>query len=220
MRTVLIMRHGKSKWSEEGVGDHDRSLAKRGKRDARRMGAEMRSRGLVPDVILSSTAKRARSTARRVAKAVGCDRDVLYEQGLYFDGLEPYLGALSNLPEDVCVAMIIGHNPLLEELIVSLTHEDTGTDVILIDRPGVPGSTLGCPGDNIDVLLDEAALNSVETACRGTPPAISGRLRPNQSLDGYVGEGLAGDWVLQVSDNTAGDNGALNGWCMLVFKSE
>ena len=123
MRTVLLMRHGKSAWDEEGVEDHDRSLTKRGKRDALHMGQVLRARNLLPDVILSSTAKRARSTARRVVKASEYSGEVIYDERLYFQGLEPYLERLSSLPDEASSALIIGHNPLLEELVLLLSNE-------------------------------------------------------------------------------------------------
>jgi len=123
VRTVLLMRHGKSAWDEEGIEDHDRSLAKRGKREAAHMGQILRARDLLPDVILSSAAKRARSTARRVVKASEYSGEVIYDERLYFQGLEPYLERLSDLPDEAQSALLIGHNPLLEELVLLLSNE-------------------------------------------------------------------------------------------------
>ena len=83
-KTLLIMRHAKSSWSDDQVSDHERPLTARGKREAELMGRELVRRGLAPDLILTSTAKRARSTAKRVAAqpgigAVRTDDDHLYE---------------------------------------------------------------------------------------------------------------------------------------------
>ena len=64
MKTVLILRHAKSSWSKPGLADIDRPLNKRGKRDAPRMGAVLHEQDLVPDLILSSPARRARKTLR------------------------------------------------------------------------------------------------------------------------------------------------------------
>ena len=111
-RTVLIMRHGKSRWDEPNVADHDRRLTGRGKEDARRMGEELRARDLVPDAIVSSTARRARSTARRVRRASGSEGRVRLHAGLYFEGLEPFVEVL-----------LVGHNPTVEELVFHLTGE-------------------------------------------------------------------------------------------------
>ena len=68
MKTLLILRHAKSSWNDENVLDHDRPLNKRGKRDAPRIGKLLYQSQLSPDLIISSTAKRARKTASKVAK--------------------------------------------------------------------------------------------------------------------------------------------------------
>ena len=64
-KTLLVLRHGKSSWSDPDLADHDRPLKKRGRRGARSIGEQLRDAGLAPDLVLSSTARRARSTARR-----------------------------------------------------------------------------------------------------------------------------------------------------------
>jgi len=71
MKTLLILRHAKSSWSHPGLSDHDRPLNKRGKRDAPRMGQLLREEGLLPDLIISSSAKRAKTTAERVSNESG-----------------------------------------------------------------------------------------------------------------------------------------------------
>jgi phosphohistidine phosphatase len=121
MLTLLVMRHGKSKWSEEGLADHDRSLAKRGRTESRRVGQALALRELVPDIILSSTAKRARTTVKQLLKGGGFEVEVSWHAGLYAGELSSHFGALSGLPDGVQVAMIVGHNPLLEELLELLT---------------------------------------------------------------------------------------------------
>ena len=122
-RRVLVMRHAKSSWRETWQSDFDRKLAGRGKRAATKMGQELLQRGLVPEVIVSSTAKRARSTAKRVAKSSEFSGDVVYAPDLYGGGVGAYLAALSELPDELGCAMIIGHNPTLEELVALLGRE-------------------------------------------------------------------------------------------------
>ena len=122
-RRVLVMRHAKSSWSETGQSDFDRKLARRGKRDATRMGQELFQRGVVPDVIVSSGAKRARSTAKRVVKSIEFSGDIVYAPDLYGGGVNACLAALSGLPDELGCAMIIGHNPTLEELVALLGRE-------------------------------------------------------------------------------------------------
>lgn len=92
------------------------------------------------------------------------------------------------------------------DLIVRLTSPD-GTTRTLIDRPGIPPSTYGCSGNNIDVLLSDAGGSDVEDECGGGTPTINGTFRPNQSLADFINEDPTGDWILTVSDNVGGDTG-------------
>ena len=79
MKTLLILRHAKSSWNNLDLPDYDRPLNKRGKRDAPRMGDFLRHQDLVPDLIISSTAKRAKKTAKLFAKAVGYKEKISLE---------------------------------------------------------------------------------------------------------------------------------------------
>ena len=62
MKVLLLMRHAKSSWGDPTIKDHDRPLNNRGKKDAPRMGKLLKENNLIPDIILSSTAKRAEMT--------------------------------------------------------------------------------------------------------------------------------------------------------------
>ena len=90
MKTLLILRHAKSDWETPDVADHDRPLNGRGKRDAPRMGRLLRDENLVPDLIISSTAKRARKTAKLVAEASGYEGEIRLAETLYLAGPEAY----------------------------------------------------------------------------------------------------------------------------------
>ncbi len=96
-----------------------------------------------------------------------------------------------------------------------LTHQDTGTSVVFIDRPGVPAlSSVGCSGANIDATLDDEATDPVEDECSSNP-AIGGTFTPNNPLSAFDGEDLSGTWRLDVSDNAGLDTGTLDEWCLL-----
>ena len=123
MKTLLIMRHAKSSWSYPELSDYDRPLNARGKQDAPRMGKHLRREGLIPDRILTSSAKRAQKTASKVAKSCGYSGklkrlDVLYDTvtGVYFDVLQA-------LPDTYQRVMVFGHNPTMEQLVNHLTGE-------------------------------------------------------------------------------------------------
>ena len=99
MKTVLILRHAKSSWNDPLLSDHDRPLNKRGKRDAPYIGEFLKRRQLVPDLILSSTAKRARKTAQAVAKASGSDGTVEIITSFYHSEPNTYISQLADLPD-------------------------------------------------------------------------------------------------------------------------
>ncbi|WP_417851570.1 SixA phosphatase family protein [Thalassoglobus sp.] len=114
MKTLLLMRHAKSSWSEPGMDDHDRPLNKRGIRDAPRMGNWLKERGLIPSLILSSSALRAQQTAQSVALTL--DEKVEVVEDLYLASVGTWKHVLkSYFNNDIVLA--IGHNPGLEELV-------------------------------------------------------------------------------------------------------
>lgn len=122
MKTLLLLRHAKSSWKKP-VPDHQRPLNKRGKRAAVLVGEEIRQRGLLPDLVLCSTAKRARKTAKRALEAARYQGEVHELDQLYRGGLEGYFNALVEVPDFFDRVMLIGHNPDLEDLLVQLTGQ-------------------------------------------------------------------------------------------------
>ena len=116
-KTLLLLRHAKSSWKDHSLRDHDRPLNKRGERDAPRMGRLVRENGLVPSIIVSSTATRARSTAHAAAEASGFDGLVIETEALYHALAEDIAEVVRDVPEPHAVAMIVSHNPGLEDAI-------------------------------------------------------------------------------------------------------
>ncbi len=101
------------------------------------------------------------------------------------------------------------------DLVFTLVHQDTGTSVTLIDRPGSPPGA-GCSGDDLDVTLDDEAALAVENQCVTPGPiAIDGTFTPGGVLAGFDTEDLAGNWDLTVADLAAGDTGTLVEWCLI-----
>ena len=122
MKTLLILRHAKSSWEQPGLDDHARPLNARGERDAPRMGRLVRAERLVPDLIISSDAARARATAEAMAEAARYPGTILLEPRLYHASTTEILDVLrTTIDEDVASVMIVGHNPGLEELVARLT---------------------------------------------------------------------------------------------------
>lgn len=123
--------------------------------------------------------------------------------------------ALPGPVTDVNVTLVANHT-WVGDLDFRLIHE--GVTRVLIDNPGIPASTFGCSGDNLNVVLDdEGAGGPVENVCNVAPPAISGTRTPNQALSGFDGQNAAGAWSLVIDDSFAGgDNGTLTQWCVSI----
>jgi len=138
MKTLLILRHAKSSWSNQGLADHDRPLSSRGKRDAHIMGDLLAAEGLTPDLIISSTAVRARRTAELVAEVCGYEARIVFARDLYLADPDTYVETLVQLAPEVQRVMVVGHNPGVEELIDALTSESvrfTTANIAQVDLP-------------------------------------------------------------------------------------
>ncbi len=122
MKTFLIFRHAKSSWKVVEQADHDRPLNKRGKQDAPRMGRWLRGQGILPELIVSSTANRAKSTALAAADAMGYEGEVELTRSFYLAYPEVYIEWAAQLPNEVETFMVVGHNSGVEELVLGLTN--------------------------------------------------------------------------------------------------
>ena len=117
------MRHRKSRWDETGTADHDRTVAERGKRAARGVGKELYIRQLVPEVTLSATPTRARSTARQALRSRGCEGGIV-DTSIPFSGdTASHIGIVSSVDGRAHIAMLVGRNPMLEDLVALLTSK-------------------------------------------------------------------------------------------------
>jgi phosphohistidine phosphatase len=123
MKTLLVLRHAKASRDDDSITDHERPLTKRGAKAAERMGALMKENALVPDLVLSSTAERARSTAELAAKHAGHPADIALAPELYLAEPPAYFQTLRRLGRDATRVLVVGHNPGIETLIFRLTGE-------------------------------------------------------------------------------------------------
>ncbi len=124
MKTVLFFRHGKSDWDADYDYDHNRPLAKRGRKAARAMGKWLAVRGPLPDAIVCSTAKRARQTLKRARKAGGWEAPIRHTMDLYEAYPADLLATIRQEPDDTAVLMLIGHEPTWSETIERLAGVD------------------------------------------------------------------------------------------------
>jgi phosphohistidine phosphatase len=119
MLSLMLLRHAKSRWDDPGLEDFDRPLAARGREAAVRMGAYMARQGLAPDLILCSSAVRARQTLELVRPHLG-DSATQFADALYLATPAALLQRLRKLGADAKAVLLIGHNPGLHNLAMSL----------------------------------------------------------------------------------------------------
>jgi len=144
------------------------------------------------------------------------------------DLLQPDVPAVLPDPGSLESPIHVGQNVTLSDLDVrvQITHSwvgdltialrsPQGTEVVLLDRPGVPGSSTGCSDNNLDVTFDDASGVDLESHCAGTTPWYQGVAAPAQPLAAFNGETTAGTWTLIVSDAVAQDSGTLIDWELL-----
>ena len=120
MKTLLIMRHAKSV-HPDGMADHERPLNDRGIRDAPRMGLLLKDHGLLPDIIVSSTAVRALSTAQLAADACGFEGRIATDHSLYLPDPADMLRVLREQPDSAVCVLLVSHNPGSESIVHALT---------------------------------------------------------------------------------------------------
>jgi phosphohistidine phosphatase len=123
MKTLLVLRHAKADREEPLGSDHERTLTKKGAKAARKMGELLREKQRVPELVLSSTAERARSTAELAASEAGYRAKIELLPELYLAEPPAYLDALRRLGGDASRVLVVGHNPGIETLIFRLTGE-------------------------------------------------------------------------------------------------
>ncbi len=124
MKTLYLLRHAKSSWDFEDLSDHDRPLNKRGRHDAPLMGRELASHEISPDLIISSSAVRALTTASLVAKELEYDTEnIVINEAIYGAGKEELLTIIRQTPDTIYSLLLVGHNPEITELANLLSPE-------------------------------------------------------------------------------------------------
>jgi phosphohistidine phosphatase len=123
MKRLFLLRHAKSSWDDPGLADHDRPLAPRGERAAKVIARYLREERIAPDLVLCSSSRRTRETLDRIAPALGDEVRVEIERELYAASADRLLERLRAVDDDVESVMLIGHNPGIEQLALSLAGD-------------------------------------------------------------------------------------------------
>lgn len=120
MKRIFLMRHAKSSWKHPSP-DYKRGLKKRGKKDAKLVAKELKKRYMTPQVIISSSAKRAKLTAKIVKKNLDKDLPLILDKELYDTSWKRYLKEIRKIDNKYDSAMVVAHNPMISELALKLT---------------------------------------------------------------------------------------------------
>jgi phosphohistidine phosphatase len=127
MKRLYLLRHAKSSWDDPTLADHDRPLAPRGRRAAKVMAEHLRREGIAPELVLCSPSRRTRQTLKRLAPGLGKNADVLIEPELYAASAAALLEVLHEVSDELESVMLIGHNPGIQDLALSLAG--TGSEI-------------------------------------------------------------------------------------------
>ena len=123
-RKLVMIRHAKSSWGNPLQSDFDRPLNDRGKSEAPEMGKKINKAGLIPDLIIASSAKRTRQTAKRIAEEVGYDvSKIRWEEKLYHCIPSVFREMLYEVGDDIGTVFIVAHNPGITEYVNQLSPD-------------------------------------------------------------------------------------------------
>ncbi len=123
--TIILMRHAHAAWPQPGEKDFDRSLDDAGHREAREMASKLAASGVAPTRVLCSTAKRCRETLAAFVAIWEQQPEIIYDDRLYTGGLPVYIETVTTGPDEGPL-MILGHNPMIEDIFVYMADGQEG----------------------------------------------------------------------------------------------
>jgi phosphohistidine phosphatase len=158
-RRLVLVRHAKSDWPE-GVADHERPLADRGRRDAAALGRWLRDAGVAPDQVVVSTARRTRQTWELAGESLGAISRVVLDDRVYAAETDDLLAVVRGTAPQVASLVVVGHSPGTEQLALLL---DDGSGY----RPDAQRLVLKFPTSGVAVLDVPVVWSGVgEGSCR------------------------------------------------------
>jgi len=123
MKTLLLLRHAKAENDAPGLTDLERALNERGEKEARSIGTFIKQQNLKLDLVLCSTAVRARQTAELVLAAAQLTASVLYDRRIYEASPEGLSEVITEVEDGMSTVLLVGHNPVMEEFLKALTGQ-------------------------------------------------------------------------------------------------
>jgi phosphohistidine phosphatase len=126
MKMIYLIRHAKSDWNNPSLDDIDRGLSKRGKKSIPIMAIALKEKNIKPDLILSSPAKRAKLTIKKLLKELGLKDEIIYEDSLYMADPDTILSIINEINDKANSIFIVGHNPGLTEFANLIDNKTIG----------------------------------------------------------------------------------------------
>ncbi|MDX9943131.1 MAG: histidine phosphatase family protein [Bacteroidales bacterium] len=135
MKTIYLVRHGKSSWQHPGQKDHERPLLEAGVERTKKIRAFLLGKGVKPGVIISSHAVRAMETAKLMAEGLGVPAEgIRQEREIYLGTEDSLLDLVSALPDEIESVMLVGHNPVMTgfaQMLQARLTEDLPTSAVV-----------------------------------------------------------------------------------------
>jgi phosphohistidine phosphatase len=148
---LVLVRHAKSSWDDPNLADHDRPLAPRGEKALRRMRQHLEELGIRPDLVLCSSARRTKATLQGIEKAFGHHAVVEVEDRLYAADARELLARLHSIGDDVGIALMVGHNPGIADLIdLLVARDDAGPGAEDVPTGAIAVVSLAAPWPSVE----------------------------------------------------------------------
>ena len=139
MKTLYLLRHAKSSWKDSSLADFERPLKRRGRDAAEGMGRFLASKNVDISMLISSPSVRTRETVEIVLRHAKLQVEPLFDQRIYEASPATLAQIVSEIPADKETAMLVGHNPGMEELLAFLTHETRHMPTCALARISLDG---------------------------------------------------------------------------------
>jgi phosphohistidine phosphatase len=158
-RALVVVRHAKSSWDDPALADHDRPLAPRGRKALPRLRSHLEELEVRPGLIWCSSSRRTRETLDGIRRSLGDDVQIEIDAWLYRADADELLTRLRTIDDSISCALLIGHNPGLEDLVDLLADGERAVDRF----PTAAVAVLAFDGSWTTLGPDRASLTSLWT---------------------------------------------------------
>lgn len=152
MKTLYLLRHAKSSWKDETLPDIERPLKGRGRKAAQKVGGFLKKEKIIPDLVLCSSAVRARQTAEIVMETAKLGTDLRFDERIYEAGPQRLLEVVRQIEKSKKTVLLVGHNPGLEEFLELLTGNVETMSTGTLSKIVLDASNWAAVGDRVGTL--------------------------------------------------------------------